>query len=48
MNKPYWIMVNGNLWDKKLTKHGALRVIAELKEKGLNAVLAYEYVMEAN
>lgn len=42
MNKPYLIMVNGVLWDRKLTKHGAVKVIELLQERGLNAVLAYE------
>jgi hypothetical protein len=42
VNKPYLIMVNGVLWDRKLTKHGAVKVIELLQERGLNAVLAYE------
>lgn len=45
MNKPYLILVNGVLWDRKLTKHGALKVIATLKERGINAVLAYDVEM---
>lgn len=42
MNKPYLILVNNILWDRKLTKHGALKVIAMLRDKGLNAVLGYD------
>jgi hypothetical protein len=42
MRKPYLIMVNNKLWDRKLTRLGALKVIETLKSKGLNAVLAYE------
>ena len=34
-------MVDNKLWDRKLTKHGALKVIEFLRNKGLNAVLAY-------
>lgn len=45
MNKPYLILVDGKLWDRKLTKHGAMKVITFLRQtKGLNAVLAYECV----
>lgn len=43
MNRPYLILVNGVLWDRKLTKQGAEKVIEVLRERGLNAVLAYEY-----
>lgn len=42
MRKPYLIVVDGKLWDRKLTKAGALKVIQVLRAKGLNAVLAYE------
>jgi len=42
MNKPYLIMVNNILWDRKLTKAGALKVVEMLKSKGLAAVLAYD------
>ncbi len=41
MNKPYLILVDGKLWDRKLTKAGALKVIASLRSKGLDAVLGY-------
>lgn len=44
MTKNYLILVDGKLWDRKLTKAGALKVIEYLKlERGLNAVLAYDY-----
>lgn len=48
MNKPYLIMVEGRLWDRKLTRVGALKVISELnhmwQQKGMatRAVIAYE------
>ncbi len=42
MNRPYLILVDGKLWDRKLTKGGAEKVIEALKDKGLKAVLAYE------
>jgi len=42
MTLPYLIMVNNILWDRKLTKSGALKVVEMLKGKGLNAVLAYD------
>jgi hypothetical protein len=42
MTKPYLILVNNVLWDRKLTKHGAMKVIELLKERGLNASLAYD------
>lgn len=42
MNKPYLILVNGLLWDRKLTKKGAMAVIETLRDRGLNAVLAYQ------
>lgn len=42
MNKAYLIILDGKLWDRKLTKAGALKVIDMLKERGLNAVLAYK------
>ncbi len=45
MNKPYLILVNGLLWERKLTKAGALKVIAELQDKGVNAVLGYDITM---
>ncbi len=45
MNKPYLILVDGKLWDRKLTKAGALKVIEALRAKGLNAVLAYDTLM---
>lgn len=42
MKRPYLILVNGVLWDRKITKAGALKVIEALRDKGLNAVLAYK------
>lgn len=42
MNKAYLILVNGVLWDRKLTKAGAMRQVEFLRDKGLNAVLAYD------
>lgn len=42
MNRPYLILVNNVLWDRKLTKAGAVKVIEVLLEKGLKAVLAYD------
>lgn len=42
MNKPYLIIVKGQLWDRKLTKIGAEKVIYFLRNKGLEAVLAYD------
>lgn len=45
MDRPYLIMCDGKLWDRKLTKGGAMKVIELLKERGLNAVLAYDAEM---
>lgn len=41
MERQYLILVNGVLWERKLTKSGALKVIEELQGRKLNAVLAY-------
>ncbi len=41
MNKPYLILVDGKLWDRKLTRAGAQKVVAALREKGLEAVIQY-------
>ena len=41
-NKPYLILVNGVLAKRRMTKGFALKDIAELKAKGINAVLAYD------
>lgn len=42
MRKPYLILVAGRLWERKLTHQGAEKVVAVLRERGLQAVLAYE------
>lgn len=42
MKRPYLILVDGRLWDRKLTRAGAMKVVEELRDKGLNASLAYE------
>lgn len=42
MRQPYLILVDGRLFDRKLTKAGALRVVDMLQERGLPAVMAYE------
>lgn len=47
MNRPYLILVDSKLWDRKLTKAGANKVIDLLKDRGLNAVLAYQLDSEA-
>lgn len=44
MTRPYLVMVDGKLWDRKLTAGGARKVISDLRDKGLNAVLAYECI----
>jgi hypothetical protein len=42
MLKPYLVLVNGLLWDRKLTLAGAENLVRYLKEeKGLNATIAY-------
>ena len=42
MGRPYLILVNNVLWDRKLTLHGAKKVCAELQAKGLQAVVGYD------
>lgn len=42
MNKPYLILIDGKLWDRKLTRLGAMKVVDALRAKGLKAVLAYK------
>lgn len=42
MNKPYLILVNNVLASRHATRIGAMRHIAKLQAKGLNAVLAYK------
>jgi hypothetical protein len=42
MERPYLILVNGILAKRRMTKAFALRDIAELQAKGMNAVLAYD------
>lgn len=42
MNKPYLILVNGVLWDRKLTRAGAQKVVDMLRAKGMAAAMAYE------
>lgn len=44
MNRPYLVLVDGKLWDRKLTKIGAQKVVTFLREKGLAASLAYECI----
>jgi len=44
MTRPYLVMVDGKLWDRNLTKGGALKVVEALREKGLKAALAYECI----
>ena len=41
MNRPYLVMVNNVLWDRKLTRAGAMKTIEMLIGRGLKAVLAY-------
>ena len=48
MTKPYLILVDNKLWARKLTKQGALKVVSQLRDKGLNAVLAYDLAGEFN
>lgn len=45
MDRPYLILVDGKLWDRKLTKNGAMGVIDGLREKGLDAVIGYDMEM---
>lgn len=45
MSRPYLIIVDGKLWDRKLTRRGALGVIEMLRGRGLNAVLAYDVTL---
>ena len=42
MPKPFLILVNNVLWDRKLTLHGAKKVVAALQAKGLAAVVGYD------
>lgn len=42
MTRPYLILVNGKLWDRKLTERYAVKVAQELRDKGLKASVAYE------
>lgn len=42
MEKKYLIMVNGVLWDRKLTHAGARKVAETLRAKGLNASVSYD------
>lgn len=42
MSRPYLILVNGVLAARHMTRGGALKHIEELKQKGINAVIAYD------
>lgn len=43
MDKQHLILVNGKLWDRKLTRAGAMKQVMWLRlEKGMNAAYAYE------
>jgi hypothetical protein len=43
MKRPYLILVNGALWDRKMTAKFANKVARELNEKGVKAVVAYDH-----
>lgn len=42
MPRPYLILVNGVLWDRKMTQKFAWKVCNELRAKGLAATVAYQ------
>ena len=42
MDRPYLVLVDEKLWDRKLTRLGAEKVARELREKGLQATVAYQ------
>lgn len=42
MTKPYLVLVNGRLYDSKLTQAGASKLAMALKLKGHQASVAYE------
>lgn len=48
MGRPYLVLVNGKLWDRKLTRIGAQKVVNFLRAKGLPAAVAYEIEREDN
>jgi N-acetylmuramoyl-L-alanine amidase len=43
MTRPYLILVNGVLWERKMTLKFAQKVARELNDKGVKAVVAYDH-----
>jgi hypothetical protein len=47
IKKPYLVLVDGKLWARTLTETAAALLVQNMREKGINAMIAYESITGA-